>query len=104
MDKLLLLLQHLPAGIDFRSTENDIMPALSECAQRNSMRQIQPALRYLIEERRLEFTAKAYSTMLKGYGRQGNEAMVSRVLQLCHENSIAVDAVFVNSAIDAYIR
>jgi hypothetical protein len=49
-------------------------------------------------------SAKSYSVLLKGYGRQTNHGMIDVVLNKCYIYSIKPDVVMLNSAMDAYIE
>lgn len=58
------LLRAIPKNI-FDCTEDDIMPMLSDAANKNYIIQVQPILSYL-QSVGVKFTGRAYSSMLKG--------------------------------------
>lgn len=39
-----------------------------------------------------------------GFGKQGNEVMIDKVLQWCDHKAVVADVILLNSAIDAYIN
>ncbi|KAJ1438596.1 hypothetical protein B484DRAFT_444451 [Ochromonadaceae sp. CCMP2298] len=99
---ILPLLRAIPAQA-LRSSEDDVMPLLAECAKSNNMRHAQPVVAYL-DSQGVLLSARAFSAMAKGFGRQGNDLMVDRLLQWCEVRQVVADQVLLNSLMDAYIR
>lgn len=97
------LLASLESCDELNSNENDIMPFLSESSNKGNMRQAYKLVEWF-HDKHIPLTAKSYSTLLKGFGRQGNSKGVDKVLALCLEKNVHVDIILLNCAMDAYIR
>lgn len=84
--------------------EEDVMPTLNQCAEVGDMRPAQRIVSYLEKSNAVQFTAKSYSILLKGYGMQRNSLMVESTLKNIVTKRISVDIILFNTAMDAYIR
>jgi pentatricopeptide repeat protein len=103
LDHILEFLGELREGMPIDCSEDDIMPLVSECVDTNNMRCAQRVVSFLTD-RNVILTGKLYSLMLKGYGKQNNEAMITKTLHTCYSGRVTPDTVLFNSALDAYIR
>lgn len=88
----------------FDSEEGDIIPMINFCAENNCMKNAFELLVWLEDERHVQFSAKSYSILLKGFGRQGNQDMLELVMDRLYQNNIVIDIILINSLIDAFIR
>ena len=111
------MLQALMPGRLLDCAEDDVMPLLSEFSDQQSdphmagkmpMGTVFRLVAYL-QSRGVVFTAKGFSVLLKGYGRNKNRDMVERLVQyLLTEGKagrfLCADIILLNSIMDAYIR
>ena len=100
IEKVLPLLRFIPDEVLLFS-EDDVMPLISECASMGNMKPVQSLVTWM-QSKDVEITAKVYSVMLKGYGRQQNVAMIDNILTT--EKRTEIDIIFINACMDAYIR
>jgi 3-deoxy-D-manno-octulosonic-acid transferase len=80
------LLSSIMPGKALDCSEDDVMPMLDKYARAPKCTQasMAPAMKifsYLSDERKVSFSVKGYSVLLKGYGREGEEAMLLDALQ-----------------------
>ena len=99
-DAVVPLLQSIPDDI-LSFSEDDVMPFISECADAGNMKPVQLLITWM-QSKGVQITAKVYSVMLKGYGRQLNTAMIDKIINT--NKHIDVDIILINTCMDAYIR
>ena len=98
------LLAAIPLERFDMTREDDIMPMLSDSIKSTNGVTTSYRIVLLLTERGVNFTAKAYSVLMKGFGLQRNEQMVDRLLIDGGNNNLIADVILFNTAIDAYIR
>jgi pentatricopeptide repeat protein len=87
------------------TTEDDIIPTLVDlCNKPSTGMKFAAKLVGLLIGRGVKFSAKTYSILISGYGRQKNEDMIDGMLRECIKYKVKADLVLFNSALDAYIR
>ena len=109
VDMAVPLLSSIMPGKALDCSEDDVMPMLDKYARAPKCTQVSmaPAMKifsYLSDERKVSFSVKGYSVLLKGYGRAGEEAMVDRIVQQCASTGQTFDTILLNSVLDAYVR
>lgn len=75
---ILPLLNSIPSHLVDQCSDGDITPFLIDCAK-TGMNEAQPVIEYY-NTNNIPLSAKSYSIILNGYGRQKNERMVDLVL------------------------
>ena len=104
----------------FLSTENDIIPMLSNCANEydsysnggggstannnNNARYAYEIVTYLQTTRKVVMSEKTYSLLFKLFGRKKNENIVNKLFVDIATFGVRVDTVLLNTIIDSYIR
>ena len=102
-------------------SEDDIMPFVAECVEKNNLYLAQPVITYLLQNN-MKCSARLFSLLLKGklfsllhdqqllsltsvgYGKLHQLQMIYKTLSTCAFKQVQADSVLFNSALDAFIR
>lgn len=105
LQMVLPLVQAIKSPI--RCKEDDILPLINKCTEeRNAMKIVYPLVAYLLQKN-IPFSAKTFSTMIKGFGRIQNQRMVDQTMLSLIPSSttpVSPDIILLNTLLDAYIR
>lgn len=109
ISQVLPLLACITPSAPLDCSEDDVMPLMDAWADQPDGAEggVFELVSYM-QERGVVFSAKGFSVLLKGFGRNKNAAMVDRVAASClaaqQQGQLRGDAILLNSLMDAYIR
>lgn len=100
---ILKILKLLPSQILASSSEDDIIPWLSNAQNPIDVDCAYSVIQYLCTKG-FRCSARTFSILVSKFGKLQNENSVDKILQYCYSENIKPDTIFLNSAIDAYVR